>query len=306
MSEQYPTPKLHTDEVEIDAPLVKRLLVAQFPQWADLPLERVNSTGTVNAIYRLGNDKSVRLPRLRKWQDHLHKEIEWLPRFAPKLPLALPEAIEKGKPGEGYPFDWAVYRWLDGEVATIDGLADPVREAVALAGFLAALQTIDTTGAPLALDHGLRGVPLRMRDAPTRKAIADLGDMIDTEKVTSAWERALRAPDWNRSPVWFHGDALSGNVLMHHEQISAVIDFGSVGIGDPACDLMIAWSLFSGESRRQFRKALAVDDATWERGRGHMLSQALIFIPYYMETNPGGVANAWRALHEVLDQPEAA
>ena len=292
--------KMHEDEVHTDAALVRRLLAAQFPQWADLPIEWVQSAGTDNALYRLGDDMAVRLPRIGWAVGQVDKEHRWLPRLAPSLPLAIPVPLEKGEPGAGYPWHWSVYRWLAGENATSERIADPRQAARDLAGFITALQGIDVTGGPLAVEHNLRGVPLAMRDAATREAIGALDGTIDADGATAAWEAALQAPEWDRAPVWFHGDLLPGNLLFERGRLSAVIDFGELGVGDPAPDLMIAWGLFSGASRDAFRGALAVDDATWARGRGHALSQALIFIPYYWETNPVGVGNARSTIEEVL------
>jgi aminoglycoside phosphotransferase (APT) family kinase protein len=301
-----PAGKMHADEVETDVSLVSRLLAAQFPQWADLPIEPVDSAGTDNAIYRLGDDMAVRLPRIQGATGQVDKEHRWLPRIAPPLPLAIPVPLAKGAPGESYPWHWSVYQWLQGENATMERLADPRQAATELAHFIAALQQIDPAGGPLAVDHNLRGVPLAMRDTYTRKAIAALHGMIDADAVTTAWDAALQAPEWDRAPVWFHGDLLPGNLLVERGRLSAVIDFGGLGVGDPACDLMIAWGLFSGESRDVFRAALAVDDATWTRGRGCALSQALIFIPYYLDTNPVGVSGARHVIDEVLADHEYA
>lgn len=291
---------MHADEVNTDGTLVRRLLVAQFPQWAGLSIEPVPSAGTDNAIYRLGEGMVVRLPRIHWAVSQVEKEHHWLPRLAPHLPLALPVPLAMGAPGEGYPYHWSIYKWFSGESATFDRLADPCQAAIHVAQFITALQRIDTAGGPLATDPNSRGVPLARRDAFTRQAIAALDGIIDADAALAAWEAALQAPEWGRAPVWFHGDLLPGNLLVEGGRISAVIDFSGLGVGDPACDLMIAWALFSGKSREVFRKALAVDGAAWARGRGHALSQALIFIPYYLETNPVGVHNARRTLAEVL------
>jgi len=223
-----------------------------------------------------------------------------MPKFAPHLPLAIPDPLEMGEPGEGYPWHWSVYRWLEGENKSIENIPDPIQAAVDIAHFILALQHIDPTSGPPAKEHNLRGIPLSMRDEDTRRAIKALHGMIDTDTVTAVWESALQAHEWKHAPVWFHGDMLPGNILFHQGRVRAVIDFNGLGLGDPACDLMIAWSLFSGESREAFRSALGVDDATWARGRGHALSQALIFIPYYLNTNPAGVRNARRAVEEVI------
>lgn len=298
--------KMHANEVDTDAALVGRLLAAQFPQWADLPITPVASAGTDNAIYRLGDDMAVRLPRIDWALGQVDKELQWLPRLAPFLPLAISSPLAKGDPGEGYPWHWSVYQWLAGANATLDRIADPRQAAIDLAQFITALQRIDATGGPRAADHNLRGLPLATRDMGTRAAIAALQGAIDTDAATMVWEAALQAPDWNRAPVWFHGDLLPGNLLFEQGRLSAVIDFSGLGVGDPACDIMIAWGLFCGESRNVFRAALAVDDATWARGRGHALSQALIFIPYYMDTNPVGVGNAKRMIDEVLVEHRAS
>ena len=291
-----PPGKMHAGEVDTDASLVRRLLRGQFPQWADLPIERVESAGTDNAIYRLGDDMAVRLPRIHWAIEQVDKEHRWLPKLAPLLPLAIPAPLAKGAPGEGYPWAWSVQRWLEGENATVESVADLHQAATDLARFVIALQRIDPSDGPPAG----RGVSLALRDAAMRAAIAEVRGLLDTDAVTAAWEVALGAPEWDRSPVWVHGDLLPGNLLVERGRLSAVIDFGGLGVGDPACDLMIAWSLFSGESREVFRAALGVDDATWARGRGHALSQAIIFIPYYLDTNPAGVRSARRVVDEVL------
>jgi len=298
--------KMHAAEVDTDPSLVGRLLAAQFPHWADLPIEPVRSAGTDNAIYKLGDDMAVRLPRIHRAIGQVDKEHQWLPRLAPHLPLAIPIPLAKGTPGEGYPWHWSVRRWLEGEDATIERITDLRQAALALAQFVAALQRIDPTGGPPPGVHNFgRGVPLAMRDAYTRAAIASLDSMLDTRAVTAAWNAALAAPPWHRRPVWIHGDLQSGNLLVERGQLCAVIDFGALGVGDPACDLMVAWTLLSGESREAFRAALSVDDTTWARGRGWALSVALIALPYYLDTNPVIVANSRYTIDEVLADKHA-
>jgi aminoglycoside phosphotransferase (APT) family kinase protein len=291
--------RMHADEVDTDVSLVRRLLAAQFPDWAELPIVPVPSAGTDNALYRLGDRMVVRLPRIGWATGQVDKEARWLPRLAPHLPLAVPVPVATGEPAEGYPWRWSVAPWLAGEDAAAAPIADLVEAARELAGFVAALQRIDPADGPPARGHA-RGMPLAVRDEDTRKAIAALEGDIDTAAATAAWDAALRAPASTGSPVWYHGDILPGNILVVGGRVRAVIDFSALGVGDPACDLMIAWNLFSGESRDAYRSALAVDDAMWARGRGHALSQALQFIPYYRDTNPRGVAVARRAVSEVL------
>jgi aminoglycoside phosphotransferase (APT) family kinase protein len=299
--------KMHADEVDVDVNLVGRLLAVQFPQWADLPLEPVHSAGTDNAIYRLGEDMALRLPRIESATEQVDKEHQWLPRLAPLLPLAIPIPLAKGTPGEGYPWKWSVYQWLEGENATIEHIADTDQAALEVAQFIAALQRIDPAdGLPPGAHNSFRGVPLSMRDSETRAAIASLDGILDTSAVTTAWDVALQAPAWQGPPSWIHGDVSPLNLLVERGRISAVIDFGCLGVGDPACDLQVAWNLFSTQTRDVFRAALTVDDATWERGRGWALSVGLIALPYYQNTNPVLADIARRAIAEVLADHERA
>jgi aminoglycoside phosphotransferase (APT) family kinase protein len=238
----------------------------------------------------------VRLPRVRWAADDVDKEQRWLPKLAPHLPLAVPVPLARGEPGEGYPWSWSVYPWLEGENATLDRLAAPCQAAADLAHFVAALQAIDPTGGPPPGAHNsYRGAPLAQRDAPTRAALAALdkqqsGDglheTLDLDAATAAWEAALATPAWEGAPVWLHGDLLPGNLLVRQGRLCAVIDFGCLGVGEPAMDLTPAWTLFEGQARATYRAALDVDDATWARGRGWALSFGLIALPYYVDTNP--------------------
>ncbi len=297
--------KMHADEVATDAGLVRQLLAGQFPHWAGLPITPVPSAGTDNALFRLGDDLVVRMPRISWATEQIDKERRWLPHLARHLPLAIPTPLAVGEPAEGFPWGWSVYRWLDGDNATLDRLADPDQAARDLAAFIHALQAIDPTGGPKPDPETLgRGVPLLTRDAKTREAIVACEGLIDTSAATAAWEAALAAPVWQGPPVWLHGDLQSGNLLAVDGRVSAVIDFGAMAIGDPACDLMVAWNLFTAPSRAAFREAILVDDATWARGRGWGLSPALIALPYYRETNPGLASIARHAIAEVLAEHE--
>jgi aminoglycoside phosphotransferase (APT) family kinase protein len=293
---------MHADEVDTDRSLVGRLLAAQFPAWAALPIEHVPSSGTDNALYRLGDDMVVRLPRRKRPMEALAKELLWLPRLAPHLPLAVPVPLADGMPAQGYPFEWSVYRWLSGDDATIGRVTDCGEFAIDLAEFIAALHRIDPTGGPPPGEHNVfRGEPLARRDAATRSAIVSFGDSIAVDAVSSVWDSALRAPDWEHAPVWIHGDLDSRNLLVEHGRLSAVIDWGCLGIGDPACDVMVAWKVLSADARGLFRARLSVDDSTWTRARGWALSQALGALSYYtLETNPGLVLEAQRWLANVL------
>lgn len=286
--------RMHADEVEVAPELVRALLAEQFPRWAALPLAPVPSAGTDHALYRLGDDLAVRLPRIYWAVGQVEKEMEWLPRLAPHLPLHISEPIAVGASGHGYPWAWGVYRWLDGKNPDPPMAATP-QTAHDLAHFIAAIQRIDPTGAPSG-----RGVPLARRDADVRAAIAALHNDYNPTLLTTAWEEALHTPAWSGPPVWHHGDLQAGNLLARNGRLHAVIDFGCMGIGDPACDVMAAWLFLSAESRAIFRFALQVDDDTWARGKGWALSMGLMALPYYRTTNPGLAAIARRAIDEVL------
>jgi aminoglycoside phosphotransferase (APT) family kinase protein len=287
--------KMHDGEIDIDPRLVGRLVAAQFPQLTDLPISEVPSTGTVNAIYRLGDHLYARLPRVQTWARDLEKEWQWLPKLAPQLSLRIPEPVGKGHPGSWYPFSWAIYRWIDGQPYA-DELVDDERQAARdLARFVVELRRVAAVGAP-----GGRRRPLCELDAITRAAIASARGVIDSDAARAAWGRALQAPAWNGTPVWIHSDLLRPNLLVRDGRLCAVIDFGGAGVGDPAADVIAAWGVFSHAGRGVFRGALEVDDGTWNRARGFALHQAALIIPYYGEMNPGLVAPAKRTIEEIL------
>jgi len=297
--------RMHRDELDIDKALASRLVAEQFPQWADLPLEPVLSAGTDNAIYRLGHGLAVRLPRRADAAEQVEKESLWLPRLAPHLPLAVPVPLALGRPVPDYPFHWSVCRWLVGENAVIGAIADLQDGAVALAQFVGALQDIDPSGGPPPGPHNFyRGASLASRDEQTRSAIESLHGIVDTDALTRAWDAALRIDPWGKPPVWIHGDLHAGNLLVESRRLAAVIDFGGLGVGDPACDLMVGWTLLSSEARSTFRSALAVDAATWARGRAWALSVAIVALPYYLHTNPVLVSISRRAIREALADPD--
>ncbi len=286
---------MHDDEIETDVELVRRLLASQQPQWAGLPIERVASAGTDNAIYRLGEDLAVRLPRTPRAADVVAKEQQWLPVLAPQLPLAVPLPVATGAPEAAFPYPWGVVQWLPGELATLERLDDPVEAALDLAAFVRALQAVDTTGGPAV--H--RGRPVRLQDAMVRYGIARLEGEVDGDAVNEAWNRVLTARDHEGRPVWFHGDLVYLNLLARDGKLTAVIDWGTCGVGDPAIDMEIAWSLFPTDARQAYRDALAIDDATWERSKGWALT-GVFGIDYYRRTNPVLVARIIRGIEAVL------
>jgi aminoglycoside phosphotransferase (APT) family kinase protein len=294
-------PRMHDDEVSTDASLVRRLLAAQFPQWAGLPIEPVRSDGTDNAMYRLGGDLAARLPRRPGAVRPMDKEHVWVPRLAPRLPLPLPLPIAKGAPGEGYPWPWSVCRWLDGETPTPARIGDITRFADDLASFIRALQAIDAADAPLAgaHNHG-RGAPLAQWQAKIAERLAWLADLGDIGRVTAAWEADAETPPWERPPVWIHGDLSAGNLLARAGRLSGVIDWNCLGAGDPACELQVAWTLFDDHGRQAFKAAMAVDEATWTRGRAWGLAMGVLNLSYYRARSPRLAQQAERAIAAVL------
>jgi len=260
---------------EITADVAARLVAAQFPQWAALPVMPVTLNGQDNTTFRLGDELSIRFPSA-SCVPQVAKEHRWLPVLARQLPLPIPEPVAMGRPADEFPRPWSVYRWIAGETASTGQVADLTGFASALAGFLAALQAIDASDGPPAGAHNFfRGGPLAAWDEQTRQLIRLTADDIDARAATGVWDTAL-ASTWEQAPVWVHGDLTASNMLVADGALHAVIDFGGVAIGDPAYDLVMEWEFFTGDSAAAFRRGLHLDGATWDRGRGWALWKALV------------------------------
>ena len=285
----------------IDAALVRRLLSDQFPQWQHLPVTPVEADGWDNRTYRLGEDMTVRLPTAPGYVAAVAKESRWLPVLAPGLPVRVPSLLGVGEPSDGYPFPWSVRGWLSGDTAQVGDLGDPVRFAVSVGEFLVALQACDPAGGPAAGEHSFhRGTSPAHYDSEVRSCLAKLEGRIDTARAAAVWEAALAA-DWTGEPVWFHGDVAAGNLLVEGGALTAVIDFGTAGVGDPACDLAIAWTLFSGRSRKAFRAAASQDQATWVRARGWVLWKAMVGLAGSMGIDVERAEAEQRLIADLLD-----
>jgi aminoglycoside phosphotransferase (APT) family kinase protein len=290
---------MHENEYKIDENLVRTLLSKQAPQWARLSLKVINSSGTAHALYRLGSEYVVRLPRLEGATDKIHKECEWLPRLAPLLNVPISEPIFKGSPTEAYPSYWIVAKWNEGLNPSFEIKDEYNLLARDLALFLNRMHEIRLPHGPFSR----RGLPLKEVDEEVRQAIGELDGEVDISAVTTLWNQLSNLPYWSQDPVWVHGDLLPGNILIQNSRLSGVIDFSDVGRGDPACDLIVAWSLLNSNSRRVFRDHLEyIDDLTWERGRGWALSIALIILPYYKYTNPALSSVARRMIENLTRQ----
>jgi aminoglycoside phosphotransferase (APT) family kinase protein len=285
--------RMHEAEVAVDEDLVRRLLAEQMPDLADIPLVMVEPWGTDHAIWRLGDDLVVRLPRIHWATEQADLEAKWLPRLARYLPVAVPEPIAIGEPNSGYPYRWAVHRWIPGDAATLDRLDDPVAFALDLAEVVRALHGVPTDGAPSATN---RARPLVEYDDATRWAIEHASHLIDATRAISVWEEALAAPPYSGPAVWVQAD-LEGNCIVHDGRLCGIVDWGSACAGDPAVDVQVVWSpLFTEESRRVFLETLEVDDAAVARSRGAAINQACMALPYYQGTYPLIVE---RSLHKL-------
>ena len=283
------------NKADITTEVVQRLVAEQFPAWADLPVTKVDLDGWDNATFRLGSTMSVRLPSHEAYVPQIDKEHRWLPVLAPALPLPIPEPLAKGEPNAEFPRPWSVYGWHEGRPATAERVRDLEACAAELAAFLTALSRVPTDGAPAAGPHSFgRGGPVSAWDAGVRETLDAIAGRVDLDvaSVTAIWEAALAAESGAIPSVWVHGDVTGSNLLVDEDgRLRAVIDFGCSAVGDPACDLTVAWTLFSGASREVFRSRLELDEATWARARGWALWKAIIELPRDLD-RPGRAARS--------------
>jgi aminoglycoside phosphotransferase (APT) family kinase protein len=293
-------------QLEITTALVTALIAQQFPQWAHLPITPVQLSGWDNRTFRLGHDMSIRLPSAQKYAFAVEKEQHWLPILAPHLSVAIPEPLAMGHPCEMYPFAWSVYRWIEGESANSVMIDDAHLSDIArsLAQFLKQLQVIDTTGGHTPGPHNFwRGDSLAIYDVDTRARLAQLHDCIDVDRALVVWQKSLSS-HWSKNLVWIHGDLAAGNILLQNNQLVAVIDFGCMAIGDPACDLVIAWTLLKNESRKLFKAEVNLDADTWARARGWALWKATFDLYHLADKTAPAALKQMYVIHEILNDSE--
>lgn len=284
---------MHPDEIAVSDDLVRGLLRDQLPALAEAPLHRVSSSGTVSALYRVGEDALVRLPIMAEWGD-ADVEARTLAVIRPALSTRVPRVRLVGRPTPAYPCPWLVLDWIDG------ALPAPGSGDVALADDLVAFLRELWMLSPQRARRGYR-VDLLRHDGAVRDSLAAASDLLDVDALTRLWDDALAAAPWAEPPRWTHSDLLPGNVLVDAGgRLAAVIDWEAAGIGDPACDLMAAWSILGAHGRERMRRRLGLDDAAWRRGRGWALAQAAIALPYYRDSNPGVVATSLHVLAELV------
>lgn len=292
------TATLHN--ASVDHALVHALVADQFPQWAHLPVCPVPQSGWDNRTFMLGDDMVVRMPSAQAYAAQVAREQRWLPYLRTRLPLEIPVLLACGEPSHGYPWPWSIYRWIDGDAAANAPPANVEQFATDLATLLNALRAVAAADGPMSgQDNFYRGGALQVYDDQLREAVALLNDRIDADTALATWEAALTS-SWQSQPVWVHGDIALGNLLMRDGRLAAVIDFGQVCVGDPACDLTMAWTYFREPHRSVFRAQLGLDDATWQRGRAWALWKAAIVAAGTTETNAVESQRCWHSLHEIL------
>ncbi len=291
--------QMHAAEIAIDTDLVQRLLKEQFMRLVRKQRHILETSGTVNAICRLDDDLYVRLPRTAAWSANIDREARWLVKLAPQLSLEVPKLYSLGTPTEAFPHPWAIYFWIEGQPYAAGIVENEIQMARDLANFVQELRAIDVE-LPDAPPAGRK--PLAELDEMTRNAIDASAEFLDPAQLHAVWDALSTAPRWDGTPVWMHGDLLPANLIIREDKLAAVIDFGGTGIGDPAMDVVPAWSVFGAAARAVYREALAVEDGTWQRAKAYALHQALIGIPYYAETNPEFVKMALRTVNEILSE----
>ena len=294
------------DNIEITLPLVKDLVAKQFPQWSNLLVKPIELSGWDHRTFHLGDEMLLRLPSAEGYAAQVLKEQKWLPKLAKCLNTKIPEPIAMGKPSKEYPWNFSIYNWIEGKSANSINLDDKVLEIVAsqLAQFLNELHKVDTLSAPMPGAHNYyRGAHPSVYDKETRDAISNLKNIIDTKKALLVWEKAIESK-WDKDPVWIHGDFSSGNILIKDNKLNAVIDFGCTGIGDPACDLVIAWTFLKNKSRDIFKSEIDIDNNTWNRARGWALWKALITLDSNENKEDAQALEQFRIINDVLNEYE--
>lgn len=297
------TVKMHPDQLDVSPETVAGLVSDQFPQWRTLPVRPVTSAGTVNTLFRLGEDLVLRFPlqsaEPEAKREELTREADAARRLLGHVPVPTPVPVAVGAPGHGYPLPWAVYRWLPGTVATGANVADSEPFAADLADFVRAVRSLDAQGRTFA--GAGRGGRLVSQDSWVTSCLAQSAALIDTAALHRLWARLRLAPRGGAPDVWTHGDLMPGNLLVAEGRLAAVLDVGGLVPADPALDLMPAWNLMTPGSRTVFRGALGTDDAEWERGKGWAFAQAIGCLHYYRLTNPVMSEIAHRTMSALLD-----
>lgn len=298
-----PVVPIHDDEVRATAEQVRRLVADQCPQWAGLPVTPLPAEleGTDHVLFRIGDTLAARMPKIASAVDQADSDARWLPLLAPRLPARVPVPLHRGAPGAGYPWPWTVVPWIAGSTPARLG-CDDVELARQLAAFVVALHRVDPVGGPRK-PPGSRGSALRHADDGVRRVLPRLAGHDDGFAVAdaeAAWDACLAAPAWDGPEVWIHGDLQPGNLITDGSRLVAVIDFGALGVGDPAPDVSPALWTFTGAARDTYRQAVGYDDATWRRACGWALAPSLTGIDYYRHSFPRMAEHGRRMVRAVI------
>ena len=286
--------------MKIDVPLVRKLIASQFPQWASFDVTPVEQSGWDNRTFHLGSEMTVRLPSAERYMAQVAKEQHWLPRLAPLLPYPIPRPLAMGEPTSEYPYPWSIYEWLEGEAATLNNVGDLCKFARSVSRAIQLLEHLPIYGGPEPGPHNFfRGAHPTVYEKEVYSALKTLGPKVDGPRLEALWKESVSST-WQGAPSWIHGDLSSSNLLVRDGVFFALIDFGGLACGDPACDLAITWTFFKGESRRTFREAMGFDEATWLRGAAWTLWKALIVYAGAVGDGEGKVDVARSVIDEIL------
>lgn len=291
-----PVKILHNTEAKLSLEVVKQLLNEQFPEWSHQTIHPLSHQGTDNVMLKLGENKILRFPRTQRSEESLKKEFLWLPKLDSSLPIQIPHILGVGRPNEQYPYQWAIVNFLEGRSPSDSNPLNLTLAAKDLGNFIKELQKVDTINAPLCS----RKPPSMSCDKETRESMLALSDVFDIKVIDKLWDLALEVSSWKMDPVWLHGDIHAGNLLVQGRKLTGVIDFGMSGVGDPACDLIVAWMLFDQDAREIFHSAVNPDEAMWDRARGCALHFGIMAYSYYKNRDPFLAGVAKRTLNEIL------
>jgi aminoglycoside phosphotransferase (APT) family kinase protein len=283
--------------------LARKVIAEQFPEYVSLPVVDVEKQGHDNRTYRLGEHMLIRMPTATDYALKVPKEQELLPGLAKRLSVNIPAPIKRGKTSTDYPYPFSIYRWLSGKSINLLTLTDQDTEQLAfdLAKFLKELQAINDIEGPEPGQHNSwRGDHVSVYDKGAREQIAELSDVIDASRALALWDKAS-ATKWDKQPVWIHGDFAIGNILMDDGKLSAVIDFGGAAVGDPACDLVIAWTYLFGKAHEIFIAEMDMDPDTWLRARAWALWKATFELCQISDKNSPEAHWQKRIMDEVMN-----
>jgi aminoglycoside phosphotransferase (APT) family kinase protein len=248
--------------------LVTKLIQSQFPHYSSLPIHALANAGWDNYTFRLGENMLIRLPRDAEHAPPILKEFQWLPILSKQLTTTITTPVALGEPSTDYPWHWVINQWVTGETASDAVIPDKNQFAKELALFLNEFHAIDASNGPKSGAHNFyRGGELHIYDKEMQHAIFHIKNSNEKALTQALWQDAL-ASRWEKKPVWVHGDLAIGNILVENGHLKAIIDFGQLAVGDPACDLVIAWNFLSQESRVTFKNTLQLDKHTWLRALG--------------------------------------